>query len=351
MIESLAVKNFRCFETLELHGLKRINIIVGRNSSGKTALLESIFIAAGGSPEIALRLRALRGLGQLLQMAVDRTSYESLWRDLFSDFDQTRTISVSLVGPPASTRSVTIGYGDQESLTLPFGKQPLDSPFIVPIVFEWRDHKGDLYKAEVKVTKDGLSITGAGETLPVFFFSSGFAVLSNPAENATRFSELSTEGREGTVVEALRQQFPYIRDLSIQISSGVPVLHATVEHFRVKVPVGVLSGGINKLLSILLAVADKPQSVVLVDEIENGFYYDVMPAIWSTLLNSSIERNTQIFASTHSQECLNAALSCISSNEDEFCLIRTESQDGHCVAKIFSGRQLESAIEQHIDVR
>jgi DNA replication and repair protein RecF len=45
MIESLEVTNFRGFERLELHGLRRINVIVGENSSGKTAFLESVFLA------------------------------------------------------------------------------------------------------------------------------------------------------------------------------------------------------------------------------------------------------------------------------------------------------------------
>src|SRR5713101_8522765 len=94
MIESLSVSNFRGIEKLELHGLRRINVIVGENSSGKTALLESIFLAGGGSPEIALRLQAQRGLVQTLQITLDRTSYESLWRQFFYGFDQKKVISI-----------------------------------------------------------------------------------------------------------------------------------------------------------------------------------------------------------------------------------------------------------------
>ncbi len=68
MIDRLIVENFRCFEHLELDGLSRINVVVGENASGKTALLESLFFAAAGNPEILARLRVFRGIprGRLL---------------------------------------------------------------------------------------------------------------------------------------------------------------------------------------------------------------------------------------------------------------------------------------------
>jgi AAA15 family ATPase/GTPase len=134
MVESLEVKNFRCFQDLKLRGLRTINLIVGLNSSGKTSLLESIFIAAGANPEIAIRIRAFRGLGQMIQLSADRTVYESLWRDLFFNFNQSKTISCKLIGSPSNTRSLDISYTSLEPLTLPFGKDVGESPLIVPIM-------------------------------------------------------------------------------------------------------------------------------------------------------------------------------------------------------------------------
>ncbi len=349
MIESLEVSNFRGFERLELHGLRRINVIVGENSSGKTAFLEAVFLAGGGSPEVALRLQAQRGLGQPFQVTLDRTSYESLWKHLFHAFDQKKMISVQLLGSPANTRSVTVAYSERDSFTLPFGKAGMDSPFIVPVTFEWRDSKGEVYRAQPKITEQGLNIAGVGETMPIFLFSSAMSL--NPTETASRFSELDTQGKSGTVVAGLKEIFPYLEGISIQVVSGVPTLHATMSYSELKVPLGLLSGGINKLVGILLAVAARPQGVVLIDEIENGFYYQLLPGIWSALLTFSKQYNTQIFASTHSEECLRALLKCVGENEEEFALIRAERKNGRCAAQVFGGRQLHSAIDQNIEVR
>lgn len=44
MYKYFKINNFRCFEKLELPELERVNLIVGKNNVGKTALLEAIFV-------------------------------------------------------------------------------------------------------------------------------------------------------------------------------------------------------------------------------------------------------------------------------------------------------------------
>src|SRR6266481_6049181 len=46
MLESLLIKNYRLFEDFRLPRLSNINLFVGKNNSGKSALLEAIQIWA-----------------------------------------------------------------------------------------------------------------------------------------------------------------------------------------------------------------------------------------------------------------------------------------------------------------
>ncbi len=48
-------------------------------------------------------------------------------------------------------------------------------------------------------------------------------------------------------------------------------------------------------------------NVVLIDEIENGIHHTVMRDLWEVIVKHSRESNTQIFATTHSYECIEAA--------------------------------------------
>lgn len=44
MISNFKIKNFRLFDEVELHSLSQVNLIVGKNSAGKSALLEAFLL-------------------------------------------------------------------------------------------------------------------------------------------------------------------------------------------------------------------------------------------------------------------------------------------------------------------
>ncbi|MDR2087469.1 MAG: AAA family ATPase, partial [Dysgonamonadaceae bacterium] len=43
-LEQLKINNFRGFDSLEIDGLSKINLFVGKNNSGKTSILEALFL-------------------------------------------------------------------------------------------------------------------------------------------------------------------------------------------------------------------------------------------------------------------------------------------------------------------
>ena len=43
MYKSFRVKNFRCFKDLQINDLGRVNLIAGKNNTGKTALMEAMY--------------------------------------------------------------------------------------------------------------------------------------------------------------------------------------------------------------------------------------------------------------------------------------------------------------------
>ena len=97
MIEHIELENFRGFQKLNLKELRKINIIVGNNASGKTAFLESIYLTSGG-PGITFKLKAWRGLGERFEFPLDETQLGNFWRDLFYRFEPNSLASISLRG-------------------------------------------------------------------------------------------------------------------------------------------------------------------------------------------------------------------------------------------------------------
>ncbi len=54
MISSLKILNYRAFADFEMTNLGRVNLLVGKNNTGKTSILEGLFILASGSNPTAL---------------------------------------------------------------------------------------------------------------------------------------------------------------------------------------------------------------------------------------------------------------------------------------------------------
>lgn len=91
MIKTLRIQNFRCFQDLSVKDLSPITLFGGRNNSGKSAILEAVFLNFGyRNPNIFFALAAGRNGNGNLQATPER-----IWDPLFFDFNQTNSFSVT----------------------------------------------------------------------------------------------------------------------------------------------------------------------------------------------------------------------------------------------------------------
>jgi hypothetical protein len=355
MIQTLEIDNFRGFKSLKVDGLKRFNIVVGPNGSGKTALLEAIFLAVGRGPEVTLRFKRWRGLaGDAVQLP--DTALESLWGDLF--WNEVNEIMIALQDSEYEKISCHIYHETRgASITLPFGQETnggaIGSSFKLPLLFEWvRGGQTFTGSIEVNPREKSLNLT----TIQVGPFESvflGAGTVHDPTEIARWYSLQSRANKEHKILAAMRKVYPFIDGLSIETPDGTgALLHATVHGSQKKIPVPLLSGGINKYLVSLLAISFTPRGIVLIDEVENGFYYDTAENIWSGLVTEAIENQTQLFMTTHSMEWLQSLSPTLKEHADEFCLLRAaRREDGTCNVTRIEGHGIVAALQEGFEVR
>ena len=353
MIESLEINNFRGFKKTELKKLSRINILVGDNGSGKTALLESIFLTGGLGPELYLRTRAWRGIGDKIQVGLDRDQYEALWKEIFHSLDQNLAVDMSFVDSESGRRELRIYYDASQTTLMPLNmnvRSSYESGDIHPLTFEWRSDGREPTKLSASITSQGvIQLPQISDLYPIMFLP---AQMSFPPEEAAkRFSFLSRRQRQTGVLKIIKSLFPIVEDVSVEIVSGTPGLYVSVKGMSEKMAVGSLSGGLSKFLTILFAIAATPKGVVIIDEIENGFFYKKYEEVWTGITELAEEHETQLFVSTHSLECLQAALPSVSRIPSMFTLLRTESARSECSVKAFSGKDLLAGLQQRIDFR
>jgi AAA15 family ATPase/GTPase len=351
MITEFTIKNFRCFEEITLKDLRRINIIVGSNASGKTALLEAIRLAAGGIPQTMISLNQARGIPFAMPQNPSLEAFESVWSNMFFNQDTDRTISFSCVDSLPVTRSLKVFFDKAKAFTSISIKSDTGPSNIVPLKFE-RVIGGTKSIAYATVNSQGLPYLQALPQLgPVMGFFA-YSTRANQQETARSYSQLALRGKEKVLKETLQRVFPFIQDLTVlALIQGQEAIYVSLYDSPLKIPASVISAGVDKFLSLIIGISSHRQGVLLVDEIDNGFYFKTLPEIWSIMLKLTNESEGQIFASTHSWECLKAAIPTIRDDANAFTLIRTSRNVPECTAEVFRGEDVLSAIESDIEVR
>jgi len=180
----------------------------------------------------------------------------------------------------------------------------------------------------------------------------GLPVNTN-ADDALRFAQLDIENRIPRVINFLQVlELNLIGLSSVTGLQQFPVMYANVGMDR-KIPMDLLGGGMSRLLSIILAIATAKNGIVLIDEVDAGIHYSHMPKVWEGMSKAAQEFNCQIFATTHSYECLQAAYNGIAQADmvREFRYIRLERDKRDIVAQTYTHDLLGAALSRGWEVR
>lgn len=363
MIKAVEIKQFRGIKELRLDDLRMLNIIVGPSAAGKTALLEGVRLALGATPQVAFNL-APRGMPVAIPPNPTRDQFESIWSPLFFDFGVDTPIHFGLVDRENREARLEIFFDESKTMVatqpaLPLsGNSPGTPPgppallsAIAPLAFKRKPFTGPQTVLHAAVTPDGQVQLEQGKELGVAVEFLSPAWQTNPQQIAAMFSKLSINGKTTGIISVLKDRFPEITDLSVESPAYYPILYASLRHVTKKMPLAMVSSGINKFVSLLLTIENTSGGLILLDEIENGIYYQTMPALWKALHTSAIQASTQLFLTTHSWECLQSAAPLVRRSPKDFSLIQMYQEDGQSVAKVVPGEYAAAAIDASIELR
>jgi len=358
MIESFAASNFRALKDVKLSGLRLVNILVGRSASGKTALLEAIRVGLGGTPGVALALNQSRQPFNFYFPGQQRGLWEGLWGPFFFDFDLKRKISIEITDSLKRIAHLQITF-DQNLATIIPAQTGATGPNIgggvaavAPLEFRRHTFSGEESTLYASIDPQGQLNMGNGPEMGLAsdFFPSTWQ--ANSQQVAGWFSQLSIAKQGDELLHELQIPFPFIEGLSTESPiPGIASIYATMSYRSRKLPVSLISSGINKFLSLLIAIRFFQGGVILVDEIENGIHYSMFPIFWQSLYNFAEKSGTQIFASTHSLECLKAVAPLIDKHSDDFSLVQMHNDKGISNGIVVPGIEAAAAIENDIEVR
>jgi AAA15 family ATPase/GTPase len=104
------------------------------------------------------------------------------------------------------------------------------------------------------------------------------------------------------------------------------------------------------VLTIILGLVNCDNGYLLLDEFENGLHHTVQEQLWKVIFELAERLNIQVFATTHSNDCIAAFEKVLNSTSNNYSgkLIRLENRNGEIVQIEFSLEELK--IAQNLDI-
>jgi AAA15 family ATPase/GTPase len=380
MLESLKIEGFRGFQNFEMANLGRINLLVGKNNSGKTSILEAIqFLYVQNNLDIFLETISYRG--EFSWSESNRTKVFEICH-LFPGHEIIPSKEIIIIGSRESHQeSVTISvksipiqlslfsdknddlnndniFDDEEwnKLLLSIRWSQSQKPIELELLAN-----GTLARDSIRRMASLSRIShkiGIDNKIELRFLTP-FSLTSS--DMAALFDNIVLSPLEDLIIESLKIIEPKIERIA-SIGSGK---YSTANNLGVRggflikiknhdqpIPIGSLGDGFWRMLGLVLAMVNLENGILLVDEIDSGLHFTVMTDMWKVVWETAKKLNIQVFATTHSQDCWQSLAELITEEkitDNEITIQRIDRDKEKAVS--FNTRQIYLASERDIEVR
>jgi energy-coupling factor transporter ATP-binding protein EcfA2 len=320
LMDSFEVENFRSLKHLKLEKLARVNLLVGKNNSGKTSVLEAIYSLIGvGSTAWLDNITRARGLSMLridyaqLFYKLDVSKEVRLvgeYREGMSGGDYMMWLRVLL---SSNNLVAQQDYADLDWESERSSRQA-DNEGTMQISVQsdamTRSEKHEIFSAgagmprfrirgDVPVRDSAVGSfrsSGLFRTRSTFISSHSYVRASN-----TSLERLKIVKADNQLVDVLRQVDGRIE--RVELVRGIVYFNLGSE-FPNLLPINLMGEGMQRLVLIISTIISRAGGFVLIDEIDNGLHYSVLRILWRTILQTAQSHDVQLIISTHSAEAL-----------------------------------------------
>jgi len=367
MLTCFDIKNFRLFKELSIAKLSRVNLFVGNNNVGKTALLESLHIYIGnGTPEILLS-----SLDRREENWESNQDIENFLRHLFNGHSIPLLKDEGII-LKATSKDTTITlkfstyaiisyktHKDDDVFSKEFVKSIDDDKFIINVddvfVIEKNDKKIHYFNLDSDVSD--FKSTRIRNNTTDEYSSNNVNYVSTAAIDtevlARLWDSITLTDLEDEVLEGLQIIEPKIAGVVFVASktfSRIPLVKIKEKNERVALKS--MGDGIFRLFYIILSLVNSKNGYLLIDEFENGIHWSVQRKLWDIIFILSEKLNVQIFATTHSGDCVSSFKDCWGKfSEDSAAFYRINSDTDIYRIKRYGYELLDDSIDTDVEVR
>ncbi len=286
-IKSIEIKNFKCFENFKAEGFGRVNLIGGKNNVGKTAFMEACYL-----------INCLY-LPDETAFANRDTLYFNIIK-LFLSMEQNRKGSDFLIDWLLDTYNLNDFSNFEIELPTRF-KLSANNNMITPERFQkyayWNDgtfklseHRDNQYFYTIRKNKKAPNLDNYH-----------FVTPCNNTYTTTKklLSKIKKLNKNDYVNKQLQILF-YVSKIDLTDNDVILFDNNNSEPKNLSQ----YGDGIKHFINVILTLLAHQNTTIFLDEIENGIHYTNLDKLWEIILTISKKQNVQVFATTHSKECI-----------------------------------------------
>lgn len=374
MLNTFKIQNFRQFKNLELSQLRQVNLIVGQNNVGKSSFLEALEVyATHGSPITLLKLVKNRQEDWLSEATrLSRGLTHHVVRHLFLNHKIPDLAETGIIlGEIDSSHSLHLhlaAYQRQEtegmSKLVPINSNQIDEGIPEVELFLVAEQASQTRLLFQLNQDDPMSHTAS----QVFYNSKFYNFnLKNQVVSTTHLPTrqlaalwdlTSLTDLEADVIETLRliddrvSGVAFVEDINRDTTdpeNRIPLVK--LRGIAEPLPLKSLGEGMYRLFCITVALVNSEAGLLLIDEFENGLHWTVQPKVWQVVFQLAERLEVQVFATTHSRDCVDGFEQAWSRHPQQGTFFRLEGHGTEIKATEYPLETLSDAIEMDVEIR
>ena len=387
-LPDLVIQGFRGINDLTISRLGRVTLLAGRNSVGKTTVLEAVHAyAARGRPGV---LEQILEAHQETATTINEEGEEVVGPDLLALFHRRRSSDriEAVIGSASSDVRLRLCVAplsaQQEEEIWRWVPDPLvrefvaDNPGALRAEFDNRSAivgigagltagaPPQLLPGSARTWRFGPRRPGGrrallpgDEVLPTPIVCERVGPgLPNNGTMAHYFDAIALTADQESAVNALRlifgdqvENIAFVgRDRGPRGGWLRPIVK--LSSYDEPVPLRSLGDGALRLLGIALSLANSRDGFLLIDEAENGIHHSLQRNFWRMVLQTAQRNDVQVIATTHSWDCVTGFAKAVCDLPDvDGLLVRLERSRGRLRAVEYTEEELQTAAKHGIEVR
>ncbi len=312
-IKEIEIKNYKCFTDFKAQGFARVNLIGGKNNVGKTAFMEACYLKTHAS--------SIQNLLFAFSTIAKNRDGINVYIKLAVSIEEILTSNGNFIIDD-------INYKVNNEL---YKSVVVQSKNIAKIEIDFSKKLSFLKKDNI-----------------VFLTTVGF--LNEELKSIYKAVQLKDKDE---ILNKFLQDF----DMNIEkfkIIDDIPYLKVATnkEHKKYR-ELKEFGDGIKLIISVISSIYATNNGTLFIDEIESGIHYSKLDMFWRAVLRTSKEQNVQIFATTHSKECIESYARVAKELEDEdISFIEfARNKDNEIKVMSYKYKWLQDEIEQEHEIR